>query len=245
MPSISAAWTPVNVVDTQFHDRLVAHAGGEIRKFRYTNSLEALDNSYSKGFRVFELDLELTNDDAVVLLHDWDYSMTHFYHAKPKRYSLLEFKSLKLQDGLTHLEWKDFASWMVKHPDARLITDVKDKPIKMLERIKALSPELTLRIIPQIYKFSEYDSVKEMGFDKIILSLYASDYSDDEIMNFTSSSTLWAVTMPAERALAGDLAEKLGNMNIFTYAHLVDTDKQRRRLEERGLDGFYTAYFAP
>ena len=35
--------------------RFIAHAGGQIEGMNYTNSLEALNNSYKNGFRLFEL----------------------------------------------------------------------------------------------------------------------------------------------------------------------------------------------
>ena len=238
-------FSPIDLSSAPVHEEFIAHAGGEIRKFRYTNSLEALDNSYEKGFKIFELDFELTSDGAVVLLHDWDYSMEHFYHAPPKRYSLREFKSLKLQDGLTQLEWKDFAAWLKEHPDARVVVDVKGNPLVILKKIKDLSPELASRIIPQIYKFSQYRVARKMGFGNIILTLYASDYSDKQIIKFAKNNPLWAVTVSADRALKSDLAKRLRDIGIYTYAHLVDTQKQLQKLKELGVYGVYTAYLAP
>ena len=39
--------------------------------YKYLNVLEALDENYSKGFRLFELDLLLTSDNYIVAAHDW------------------------------------------------------------------------------------------------------------------------------------------------------------------------------
>ena len=87
--------------------------------------------------------------------------------------------------------------------------------------------------------------MRRLGFDNIILTLYASDYSDKKIIKFAKANQLWAVTMSADRAMSGNLAMKLGDEGIFSYAHLVDTEKHRQKLEERGIDGFYTAYLVP
>ena len=39
----------------KFDDKkFIAHAGGKIQGHEYTNSLEALDQSYNNGFRYFE-----------------------------------------------------------------------------------------------------------------------------------------------------------------------------------------------
>ena len=55
--------------------RLVAHAGGAIREKEYntfyTNSLEALQQNYSLGHRLFEIDFYLTSDKKLAAVHDW------------------------------------------------------------------------------------------------------------------------------------------------------------------------------
>ena len=54
---------------------LVAHAMGQIDEYTGTNSLEAFQTNYDKGYRIFECDLSVTNDGQVVLRHDWDAGM--------------------------------------------------------------------------------------------------------------------------------------------------------------------------
>jgi glycerophosphoryl diester phosphodiesterase len=54
------------------HQPLIAHAGGHIYGYKYTNSLEALENSYNNGFRFIELDFDWTQDNQIVLIHDWN-----------------------------------------------------------------------------------------------------------------------------------------------------------------------------
>lgn len=50
---------------------LVAHAGSGINGQNYSNSIEALNLNYGKGFRTFEIDLSCTSDDKLICLHDW------------------------------------------------------------------------------------------------------------------------------------------------------------------------------
>ena len=52
--------------NTEYWEHFIAHAGGAIDGITYTNSLEALDLSYSKGCKLFELDLVLTSDDKII-----------------------------------------------------------------------------------------------------------------------------------------------------------------------------------
>src|SRR5690625_6358053 len=44
------------------NDFVIAHAGGAIEGFNYTNSLEALNHAYDQGVRLFEMDILETSD---------------------------------------------------------------------------------------------------------------------------------------------------------------------------------------
>ncbi len=68
-PEIIGSATPGE--DRYDINRFIAHAGGEIDGHTYTNSLEALNLNYKKGFRLFELDIHETSDHKYVAVHDW------------------------------------------------------------------------------------------------------------------------------------------------------------------------------
>lgn len=56
-----------NVLSSRY---LIAHAGGAIGGYTYTNSKESLINALNNGFRYIELDLFETSDDIIVCSHD-------------------------------------------------------------------------------------------------------------------------------------------------------------------------------
>src|SRR4030042_4627950 len=118
--------------DTLALQNLVAHAGGGIENLSYTNSLEALNLSYSKGFRFMELDFEWTNDGYLVLIHDWEESILRLFNARPRQYSLKEYEHLKMINEMTSLSLDDLAIWIRQHPDTFIITDVKRDNIRAL-----------------------------------------------------------------------------------------------------------------
>ena len=58
--------------EAKFYDyNVIAHAGGGIDGNIYTDSLEALNQSYQNETRLFDIDLRFTSDDEIVLRHDW------------------------------------------------------------------------------------------------------------------------------------------------------------------------------
>ena len=56
-----------NVLSSRY---LIAHAGGSIDGYTYTNSKEAFTNALNNGFRYIELDLFKTSDGNIVCSHD-------------------------------------------------------------------------------------------------------------------------------------------------------------------------------
>ena len=104
-------------------NRFIAHAGGSIANYKYLNALEALEENYSKGLRLFELDLQLTSDNFIVATHDWESwkKMSGFKGNTPP--TLNEFNKYKILDKFTALDYIKINSWFEKNKDAILITD--------------------------------------------------------------------------------------------------------------------------
>jgi glycerophosphoryl diester phosphodiesterase len=225
-------------------EKLVAHAGGGIEDMDYLNTLEALDLSYNKGFRFIELDFEWTSDGYLVLLHDWKGTFLRYYDAPPRRYSLEEYKNLKIINGMTNLTLDDLARWIKQHPDTFIITDIKGHNIRALAMIKERFPELIGSLIPQIYHFREYFPVRELGFRDIILTLYKARYSDEAVLKFSERYPLTAVTMPIDYALT-DLPQELKRIGIPIYAHTVNEVSLQHKLYANGVFGIYTDFLTP
>lgn len=108
--------------------RYIAHAGGMIDGYNYTNSLEALDLSYSKGFRLFEIDINKTKDGKYVALHDWESwaNMTGYTGETPVTHQ--EFINNKLYNKYTPLGIEEINTWFQNHKDAILVSDKINEP---------------------------------------------------------------------------------------------------------------------
>ncbi|MCU4176574.1 hypothetical protein [Carboxylicivirga sp. N1Y90] len=109
--------------------RFIAHAGGEINNFKYTNSKEALDLSYHKGFRMFELDIITTSDGEYVAAHDWKHwsNISNYQGHLPVNH--YQFMSKKLHNQYTPLDMASINEWFMEHKDAVLVTDMLNDPI--------------------------------------------------------------------------------------------------------------------
>ena len=123
--------------EKSFTDIFIAHAGGAIEGFVYTNSLEALNLSYRKGCKLFELDMIETSDGKLVAAHDWKYykSVTN-YSGTIDDTPLTEeqFLSLKIQGKFTPMNMETINKWFAEHKDAILVTDKINSPAEMLRK---------------------------------------------------------------------------------------------------------------
>ncbi len=109
-------------------NRFIAHAGGSIGGKTYTNSLEALNSSYDKGFRLFELDIIKTSDGKYVAAHDWKHwsEITGYEGVLPAIEK--EFLEHEIYGEFTPMNMTMINQWFEEHADAILVTDKINEP---------------------------------------------------------------------------------------------------------------------
>jgi len=115
-------------------DRFIAHAGGEIDGYTYSDSLEALNRSYQKGFRLFELDIIKTADNIYVGSHDWKHwaEVTGYKGDLPP--DRKTFKEYKIYGRYSPMDMADINKWFEYHSDAILVTDKVNTPVDFSEK---------------------------------------------------------------------------------------------------------------
>lgn len=108
--------------------RFIAHGGGAIDNNMYTNSLEALNLSYKKGFRLFELDFRKTTDGKIVAVHEWEQWAGFTNSLTEGSVSYQDFMSLKILGTYSPLDMEMVNAWFSEHKDAILVTDKINTP---------------------------------------------------------------------------------------------------------------------
>lgn len=224
---------------------LVAHAGGAVQGMDYTNSRQAFDASYAAGLRFFEVDIALTSDGRLVLVHGWNGTFPKLFGGAVGPMTLREFMALKMKHGLQQMATTDLYQWLDAHPDAYVITDVKGPNLDVLRAIAKQYSAYASRFIPQIYYAREFEPARRMGYRNIIYTLYRSPASDEQVLGFCRQHRLLGVTMRPERAAAGRLAKRLKGLGVFIYVHTINTVQEFQRLRRLGVHGVYTDVLTP
>lgn len=217
----------------------VAHAGGGISGVTYTNCLEAMENSINRGIQVIEVDFSFTSDHKIVLLHTWDGFIEKFFNRLRGMYSYDEFTNFQMAYGWHQMTLTDLIAFMKQHPEVMIITDTKDDNTKLLTEISTEGKDVIDRFIPQIYTREEYETVKKLGYSKIVFTLYRTSLPNQDVVDFAKNNDLYAIAMPEARATMG-LPQSLSNIGVFTYCHTINDVETAKQYIKLGIHGFYT-----
>ncbi len=235
-------------IKNDFKVKRVAHAGGEINGITYTNSLNALDKNMEEGFSYFEIDFAFTKDGHLVCLHKWNSDFNKLFGFETEeKLTLNEFEKIvnsKSEFEVCTLE--KLIIWMDENPETHIITDVKENNIQALELISKKVPNFQERIIPQIYSFENFDKVKKMGYNQVILTIYRYNLDDDEILTKVEGfGGDFAITIPKKRAMS-NLSTELAKMDIHTYTYTINSLEEKEILfDVYNISEIYTDFLGP
>ncbi|HFI0035831.1 TPA: glycerophosphodiester phosphodiesterase family protein [Streptococcus suis] len=249
---------------TEEFPNLIAHVGGTYREKAYntfyTNSLEALQQNYTLGHRVFELDFYLTSDGKMAAVHDWDQfgNMDGVAMSSQEWKAFQTFGSPVTDSRFTTMLIGDVLDQMLINKDMFLVTDTKrleasdEMRLQFTEIVNEATkrdPKLLNRIIPQIYNEEMYALIREIyDFPEIIYTLYASQDSADNVLDFVKNNpAISVVTTPIGHAnfFTAEFINSLHAANKKIYTHTIHTYDDLTKYAALGIDGFYTGLLLP
>ncbi|MFL6297767.1 MAG: FG-GAP-like repeat-containing protein, partial [Actinomycetes bacterium] len=184
----------------------VAHAFGSIDGRTYTNSLEAFQRNYARGFRVFEVDHVLLADGTALAAHDHsehNYGLTKPF--KESTWADIVRAGRKYVGRYTVLRSQDVLRLMVDHPDIYIIGDFKYSRTELLKayvrQAKAMGrPRLIERVFPHVAHQEELDADRAWyPLRNYVLALYMTQgkgrYEDWKTIDFVRRNRAPAVMM--------------------------------------------------
>ncbi len=224
----------------------IAHAGGGYDNRNYTNSIEALNHNYARGFRLFEIDFIWTSDDHLVCLHDWDKTPKWLLNYRDeKALSLEQFNEMnRANPEVTPCNLISLNEWLKSHPNAHVVSDIRGNNLRGLVQMRKIIEQAEQRIIPQIRQPEEYTQVKYLGFHHIIWTLHSFQSDQEELLRYAGILNLFAITMPPDRAKEG-LAQSLKPLGTPTYVHTINDPEEVRNYQNTyGVTSVYTDFLS-
>ena len=118
----------------------IAHALGGINNDKNTNSRDALENSYSKGIKLFEVDISLTSDEELVCINGWSKDVYNEtleieYNKENAVMSYEQFMNTKIKGKYTTMSFKDLIEFMKVHDDIYVMIDIGNQKKKKTKNI--------------------------------------------------------------------------------------------------------------
>ncbi len=242
---------PTNVSDNQIYfpkvryefephsNRYIAHAGGEVNGIKSTNSKDAMDQNYKKGFRLFELDIIETSDGKLVAAHDWDMwaRFTDYDGALPPSHS--EFIKHKIYGDYTTLDLKGINDWFSAHPDATLVTDKINDPISFADQFVDKD-----RLIMELFSVMAVEEASKKGIKAMISQEPLMRLIGDKL-NYLETNNVKYVAL-SRRIIASQtkLLSQLKEQGIRVYVYNVNFDpgKDEKYVQDNEIGLVYGMY---
>lgn len=231
---------------------LIAHGFGGIDGSQYTNSREALEQSYDKGYRVFECDFQIIDHHIVMMHGNMDEEL---FQTSTAGMTYDEFMKLKIYGKYTVMDLEDVMEFMSEHEDAYLMTDSKYTDdaesayaiSSLVLEAKKVDPSILDRVIIQIYDQQMLDSIMKIyPFNSVVYTLYTSLDSNDQVLNFCAASGIGAVTMPYKRADTDDeFVNQLDAIGVRSLVHTLNDKAEMEHFFDIGVDMIYTDFAEP
>ena len=223
---------------------LVAHAGAAINGYAMSNSLEAIQNAVSLGFRYIELDMITTSDNLIVLNHSWPLISNRIPGVRDGIMTYAEFMSHRIYNQFTPADLNMLIEFLRENPGPRIITDTKDTDYAALYVIARFFPEYRHRFIPQAYAFEDVERIRALGFNDIMLTTYMmrpADLNPTVIHQFAMEEELYAVAIH-EPLVVPAFVSQLGLDEMRYMVFTIDSWMRAAELCEMGFYAVYTAF---
>ena len=125
---VAAAFAVATVVSSadSTYERVIAHGGGSVDGFETSSSVQAVELAIKNGFKWIELDMEFSSDNKIIMLHDWDRTMTTYLGREyENKLSLKQFNNQLICGRFEPLTFEKLTKILDRNPQIKIVTDTK------------------------------------------------------------------------------------------------------------------------
>jgi len=244
----------------------VAHAFGSIDGHIYTNTLEAFQRNYGRGFRVFEVDVVRLGDGTALLAHDGlegNYGLTKSF----REATWADIAGHKYKGRYTILRSQDLVGLLREHPDIYVILDSKWSRLEIYRTFLRQAPERGLRerIFPHVEDQAELNAFRTAyPLQNYVVALYHTQgqgrYDDPVVVDFTRRNRtpalmMWwrqrdlSISLAANhrqgRRFRASFANALKAAGAVTYVHSLADPAEIQRFWDMGVGVYSDEPFPP
>lgn len=228
---------------------VVSHSGGGIDGKRYTNSLEAWENAYECGNRVFDADLSFTSDDILVLRHEWFDNLEQENISENDIPTFKEFMSTPVYHKYTPMSCYDMIRFLAEHEECYAACDFKGDGTKtfsfLVQAAKDMDCEKVLdRIIVSFYSYKDYEEISQVyAFHNWAIRQYQNEpHNYYELAEFCLNHNIPVCMIQTDYLDAGDDISVLTDNGITIFAAVVNELSDMEQYLHQGVSGCVSDY---
>lgn len=195
---------------------LIAHAGGVVDSFLYTNSKEAIEQAAEDGYRFIELDLLETSDSKIGAIHTYtDFNEFTGYGRIDSIVDSKELKKRKLFNRLHPLLGEEINDFFAENKELLLVTD-KIRDFDLLTKYINFDKH---RMLVEVFTYTAYAEALRKGIKYPMLSIWSEDLLG-HYMKYIYLRKIKMITIPV--TFIAECPEKLIDLremgiSIFVY----------------------------
>lgn len=223
------------------HPIVIAHAGGGIGHFIYTNSREAIEASIARGVKVLEVDVCFTADGVPVLSHDFepDGEIPFGVGQKP---TLEQFLSQKICGVLTPLTLRQLMNDVKKWGEVSIFVDSKKGDAVRLAKwlAKEAHPERFRRWIFQVTSEREVLAFRAAGIASSQLHFNAELRTAQRAIPWMVRQGIRSVSLCVRQIVSAKELQPFKAAGIHPFVWTVNHASTRQRVLDAGAAGYFT-----
>ena len=223
------------------------------------NYLQALEYNYNLGFRVFEVDIQITSDRVAVLRHDWEQDLGQaaafgWTEEEKPIPTAEEFLEVPIYGKYTPMLLEDLYEIMAEREDIYVVLDPKYGP-DMIGQFEVIvntaldnGYESVLdRVIVQLYYEDMYKEVTQVyPFKNFIYTLYYIGWPGGEsIGRFCEENGISVLVMPYTWLTNDKVQELEPYPALRIYPHTINDPADAQQMISLSADGIYSAKITP
>ena len=237
-----------------FEHKYMAHALGSYKGYPLLNNEIAFRNSYKRGFRYFETDIKVTEDDRLICSYGWRPNQCERTGMKyNKRFKKMTYDLFMKQTvhGMPVMDAETLAALMIEYKDTYLEIDLKtlagDEAVFEAELIYDLFSEAGLldRILIQANTEEMFEAIKSVyDFPYIQFNLREDIENLDSYIDFCVKNNICAIALKGPY-VKPDILKKIKDAGICTLVYTVDSRTRALRYLNVGADTICTNHLTP
>lgn len=223
---------------------LIAHRGGSLEAPE--NTLASFRHAIAIGMRYVELDVQMSRDGELVVIHDETLDRTTNGHGPVGDYTLDELRKFDAgshfgsQFAGEHIPTLREVMELCLEAGVGVVVEIKSPQLYpgMVEKVAALLGEMWMRGAENIWCISfDHEAIRQMrALDATIPLGYLYEYYEEEFVQ--PDDAIQACCPYFRTALARpEHIARAHELGTFVFVYTVDQEEDMRRVAAAGIDG--------